>query len=812
MQKVDRRQQRLTVSLTLSLIWLICVGVGVFAPSHVSGTEPTDSNVSITGQVTIDSLEQPVAGAEIIVRDGAIILKQTTTDAQGRFTLTPIPITAPYRQVDILVEAAGYGRWQLQDTPLYPGITRLLDVRLSYEDTIQTASLPLALTGEATTTDPRLPADAVPSAQPPLDSITLQTVAHNHPPTTIRVARTGHKLCSTWLAAGRPVLYVEEMPFRDYVKNVLPNEWVPSWHPQALQAGAMAVKTFAWYKILTGVRQAETNADILDNTCDQYFATNSRQISTDAAVDATWDYVMQRNEQIFPIFYRDRQERCEASGANPCLGQWQSQYAAEAGQNWQQILQTYYAPDTIFRVDDEPDDEPTPVDPFPYAYSVVSRSPSYDALHSRPAMFELVLRNEGGVPWYRSASMPGNTTGYAVHLATGKPTNPTGNPYAQPDHPSPLYDVGGSGWWAETPDHNRIQMIEPVVQPGETATFRFSATVPPVAGIIDAVFTPVVEHLGWMDYQEGTNLRFLNNPYSATVTSQQPAGELTLTPNELAIVEVQLRNTGFASWQQGSTLLGILDSAGQFTTAGSALAHSSWQQPTRPASLLAPHVAPGEVGTFPFVVQAPVFPGTYLLRVRPLAETTWWMDTSGVDAIWTVNVVSAQSDKARLTLDPPFVAATPAVTTPIALKLGANLGEMSVDLVDVTLAFDPERFDVVDADGKPTTGLILSPALVPTTTIQLNQVDKTAGTIQLRVEPAFNAPFTGRLQLATVYLIPKGPFNVPPTTITFLQQTYNGLFWRGTRIAPERDQTIIMFNERSSAAATHSYLPLIIYR
>jgi len=42
-----------------------------------------------------------------------------------------------------------------------------------------------------------------------------------------------------------PILWVQTIGFQQYCTDVLPNEWIPSWDPQALEAGAMAVKMFA---------------------------------------------------------------------------------------------------------------------------------------------------------------------------------------------------------------------------------------------------------------------------------------------------------------------------------------------------------------------------------------------------------------------------------------------------------------------------------------------------------------------------------------------------------------------------------------
>jgi hypothetical protein len=38
--------------------------------------------------------------------------------------------------------------------------------------------------------------------------------------------------------------------FKSYVRDVLPNEWLPGWESGAYQAGALAVKQYAWYLVL----------------------------------------------------------------------------------------------------------------------------------------------------------------------------------------------------------------------------------------------------------------------------------------------------------------------------------------------------------------------------------------------------------------------------------------------------------------------------------------------------------------------------------------------------------------------------------
>ena len=57
------------------------------------------------------------------------------------------------------------------------------------------------------------------------------------PPPTIRVFRD---------ASG----HVDVVDFKVYSKNVLSREWIWNWTTASLQAGAQAVRSYAWYQVL----------------------------------------------------------------------------------------------------------------------------------------------------------------------------------------------------------------------------------------------------------------------------------------------------------------------------------------------------------------------------------------------------------------------------------------------------------------------------------------------------------------------------------------------------------------------------------
>lgn len=171
-------------------------------------------------------------------------------------------------------------------------------------------------------------------------------ISHYVIPRTIRVGITPTLHCSVWLDMGRPVTEVIEIPFNEYVKNVVPNEWVYTWHEESLKAGAMAAKTFAWWRIhvttlYPGVYRPE-GVDVVNNTCDQVFIANSSRSTTDAAVDQTWRLRMHRDNIIDNVHYLKNDDYCEQSIVYPCMGQENSQEMALEGYTFDQILHHYY--------------------------------------------------------------------------------------------------------------------------------------------------------------------------------------------------------------------------------------------------------------------------------------------------------------------------------------------------------------------------------------------------------------------------------------------------------------------------------------
>ena len=110
------------------------------------------------------------------------------------------------------------------------------------------------------------------------------TTSLPNPPTHIRVWRRGVD-GSTSSCRGR----VDRIPFEDYVKGVLPHEWITSWHRESLRAGALAIRTYSWRWIQAGGKY--DCADLDDTTASQVYRGSTLAV-TNTAVNDT------RNEAI----------------------------------------------------------------------------------------------------------------------------------------------------------------------------------------------------------------------------------------------------------------------------------------------------------------------------------------------------------------------------------------------------------------------------------------------------------------------------------------------------------------------------------
>ena len=122
-------------------------------------------------------------------------------------------------------------------------------------------------------------------------------------PQTIQVRVTGLREC-------RPVMsyHTETVILKEYVKGVLPNEWLPNWDQEALRAGAVAVKQF-------GVVDYLESGYVWDCNWDQVYDPSRRTAQTDQAVDDTWDiWLLNSNYKPIKTYYDDYPAACLSRG------------------------------------------------------------------------------------------------------------------------------------------------------------------------------------------------------------------------------------------------------------------------------------------------------------------------------------------------------------------------------------------------------------------------------------------------------------------------------------------------------------------
>ncbi len=176
--------------------------------------------------------------------------------------------------------------------------------------------------------------------------------------------------------------------FIDYVKDVLPNEWWPNWHQQAYQAGAVAVRDYAWYNTNHWrsfyVAPNGKCYNVRDDQQDQVYCAGcghpgdphalGHAASTAAAVDTTWASARMTRGGV--VFSTNHEAGWDSDGCGDLNGGTGSTNGAPIGRNisqkgseacaappnnyvWTAILRKYYfystgEPTQVMLLDDAP--------------------------------------------------------------------------------------------------------------------------------------------------------------------------------------------------------------------------------------------------------------------------------------------------------------------------------------------------------------------------------------------------------------------------------------------------------------------------
>ncbi len=301
-------------------------------------------SAAIEGWITDRASGVAVSGALVSLSSGV----QTTSDARGYFSFDTVQAEQGsqlsgegVRNARLSVRAVDHAEWTISNVTYYVSDTLRLYPKLEGEghaavEVVATKSSYLSATNQLTAGQPEAghnSAEQLFKAETTGAKSVLGQIAPGAIPASVRVYRTQQSV-------------VEVVPFRDYLKHVLPLEWAPTWGANALKAGAMAAKTYAWYWVNKGGKQTLLAADLKDNDEDQVYDPNVSYASTDAAVDSTFDYVMSLNGSLFQSQY------CAGSympypdsdcpWGGPYMTQWGSSYHADHKRSWGWILGFYY--------------------------------------------------------------------------------------------------------------------------------------------------------------------------------------------------------------------------------------------------------------------------------------------------------------------------------------------------------------------------------------------------------------------------------------------------------------------------------------
>lgn len=165
--------------------------------------------------------------------------------------------------------------------------------------------------------------------------------------------------CSGWNSTTQPPDYirvlrrhsgsVDRVPFKKYVVTVMGKEW-PGYLPHAvIDAGAVAVKQYAWYHALGSGRVSKKGQcyDVTDGVGDQLYKPNRARIRQDhyAAVEQTWGIRLLKNGNLFMTGYRTGNKgACGHDKTGWKLYARSAIRCASRGMGYLDILRIYYGP------------------------------------------------------------------------------------------------------------------------------------------------------------------------------------------------------------------------------------------------------------------------------------------------------------------------------------------------------------------------------------------------------------------------------------------------------------------------------------
>jgi hypothetical protein len=169
----------------------------------------------------------------------------------------------------------------------------------------------------------------------------------------------GGGACRRWSSTTQPPDYIyvyrnqsgriQKVAFKKYVITVMGKEW-PAYLPHAVvEAGAVAVKQYAWFHVLQGPRHTRDGRcyDVRDGTSDQLYKPKRSRVRSDhyAAAERTWKVTLTKNDRLFMTGYRrGNKHRCGRDRTGWKLFARSATRCANAGKSYLRILRIYYGP------------------------------------------------------------------------------------------------------------------------------------------------------------------------------------------------------------------------------------------------------------------------------------------------------------------------------------------------------------------------------------------------------------------------------------------------------------------------------------
>jgi len=285
---------------------------------------------------------------------------------------------------------------------------------------------------------------------------------------------------------------------------------------------------------------------------------------------------------------------------------------------------------------------------FAFHSSLVDQGPSPTLGPGATTTYTIRFRNIGIAPWQRGGKAQVNLgiVGDSTRFA----------------------DEGVAVGWMNAA--RPATTAEQIVLPGMIGTFTFAIRAPATPGTYHIPLRPVVDGLTWLEDDKASLVVTSDLGFHSQLVDQ--ALNPTLQPGQLSDpLTLRFRNTGARTWSKGvlgqQVNLGIVSDDRSL----SGLA-SGWPTLDRVAVQTEPTVGPSGVASFTFRVRAPLTPGIYPLRLRPVVDGLTWLEDEGVVTLITVmpasGVMPPVADEAFKNVQPPsftvVASAAPASVSP----------------------------------------------------------------------------------------------------------------------------------------------------